>query len=218
MGLWEIRQRLGKLWALCSRWMVKTVESFAGRKQRIGCVSRDQACGWEQPAELGRQFAMRSEVKDRAAASPGCTQRKLEVVARADAPVEKQFRADEIAREILGTSSAATISNVLVIGSEGFPSFKRVQIRFDDPRQVPAVFILLATALQSAGVDFNTTRNSSIPSAEIWLVSPLDDWSRTVLSCAAPIGEQPIPDTLSRPASREPRPRIEHQFPDSAAV
>ncbi|HET9285391.1 MAG TPA: hypothetical protein VFR24_25860 [Candidatus Angelobacter sp.] len=214
MGFWGIRQHLEKLW---SRW-TKTVESFTRQKQTIECTSRVGA-GGQRPAEIGWQFGTRSGVKDTADATPSGTQRTLEMPGRAGAlSVRKQFRADEIAREILGTSSAATISNVLVIGSEGFPSFKRVQIRFDDPRQVPAVFILLATALQSAGVDFNTTRNSSIPSAEIWLVSPLDDWSRTVLSCAAPIGEQPIPDTLSRPASREPRPRIEHQFPDSAAV
>jgi hypothetical protein len=218
MGFWKIQQRLGKLWALCSRWMVKTVESFTGQKQTVECGSRVETGSWENPAKLGRQFGMRSEVKDRALATPACTQRTLEVAARAGAPAEKQFRVDEIAREILGTSSATAISKVLVIGSEGSPSFKRMQMRFDDPRQVPAIFALLATSLQSAGVDFNITRNSSIPSAEIWLVSPLNDWSRTVLSCAAPIGEQPIPDRLSRPAPQEPRPRIEHQFPDSAAV
>jgi hypothetical protein len=167
-------------------------------------------------AALHRRLSER-KARPRAGGTAACTQRTLEVAAQASAPAEKQFRVDEIAREILGTSSAA-ISKVLVIGSEGSPSFKRMQMRFDDPRQVPAIFTLLATALQSAGVDFNTTRNSSIPSAEIWLVSPLNDWSRTVLSCAAPIGEQPIPDTLSRPAARENIPRIEHQFPDSAAV
>jgi hypothetical protein len=167
MGFWEIRQRLRKLWSLWSRWMINTVESFAGRKQTIGCVSRVEACGWEHPAELGRQFGMRSEVKDRALATPACTQRTLEVAARAGAQVEKQFRADDIVRKILGTSSAA-ISNVLVIGSEGSACFKRIQIRFDDPRQVPAIFTLLASALHTGGLDFSTARNSSIPAAEIW--------------------------------------------------
>jgi len=140
------------------------------------------------------------------------------MAARTDTPGKKRFRADDIAREALGTDSAAAISNVLVIGSEGFPSCKRMQIRLDDPRQVPAIFNLLATALRSGGIDFHTTRNSSIPAAEIWLACPLNDWNKTLLSCAAPIGEQPSPDVLSRPVSREARQRIEHQSPGGTAL
>jgi len=217
MRFWKSRQRLGKLWSLCLPWMIKTVESFAGQKRTMEHDSRIEACGWNRPAGLGGQLGMYPEMEDRPA--PTCAQRTLEAAARAVTPVKKQFRADDIAREILGTGSAATISNVLVIGSEGFPSFKRVQIRVSDPGQVPAVFTLLATALQSSGIDFNTARNSSIPAAEIWLVCPLNGWSRTLLSCAAaPVGEQPKADALSRPAPQETRQRIEHQFPGGAAV
>lgn len=205
MGFRQIWQRIGKLWWLRSRRAISTVESFARRKQTIECGSRAEACGWERSTGAERQFEMRAEMEGRAATASACTQRILEKAARAGTSGKKQFRADDIAQEVLGTDSAAAISNVLVIGSEGFPSFKRMQIRFADPRQVPAIFTLLAAALRSGGVDFSTTRNSSIPAAEIWLACPLNDWHKTLLSCAAPIGEQTVPDVLARPVSRETR-------------
>ena len=65
-----------------------------------------------------------------------------------------------------------------------------MEIHFADPEQVPAAFNSLATALQSSGFDFNSLGNSSVPETEIWLTYPLNDRNKTLLSCAARVGEQ----------------------------
>jgi hypothetical protein len=65
-----------------------------------------------------------------------------------------------------------------------------MEIHFADPEQVPAAFNSLATALQSSGCDFNSLGNSSVPVTEIWLTYPLNNRNKTLLSCAARVGEQ----------------------------
>lgn len=106
------------------------------------------------------------------------------------APAKECVSASDLAREILGPDSGATISNVLVVGTNHSKPLKRMKIHFDQPKQVPAFFNLLATALKSGGFDFHTTRISSIPPTEIWLTCPLDDEKKTLLSCARLTGEQ----------------------------
>jgi len=65
-----------------------------------------------------------------------------------------------------------------------------MEIHFADPERVPAAFTSLAATLQSSGFDLNTLGNSSIPETEIWLTYPLNDRNKTLLSCAARVGEQ----------------------------
>jgi hypothetical protein len=105
-------------------------------------------------------------------------------------PAMKRICADDIARRVLGPDSAASISNVLVVVTEGSILLKRTEIRVDDPQQVQAVFSSLKAALESSGFDFHVTRSSVVPATEIWLTSPLNDLKMTWLSCAALIGEQ----------------------------
>jgi hypothetical protein len=125
-------------------------------------------------------------------------------VGSAGAPANECVSAGDIAREILGPDSGAIISNVLVVGANHSKPLKRMKIRFDHPRQVPAFFNLLATALKSGGVDFHTTRISSIPPTEIWLTSSLDNGKKTLLSCARLTGEQVVPRVAVQPGfSRE---------------
>jgi hypothetical protein len=125
-------------------------------------------------------------------------------VGSAGAPANECVSAGDIAREILGPDSGAIISNVLVVGANHSKPLKRMKIRFDHSRQVPAFFNLLATALKSGGVDFHTTRISSIPPTEIWLTSSLDNGKKTLLSCARLTGEQVVPRVAVQPGfSRE---------------
>ena len=108
------------------------------------------------------------------------------------APVRtgKNVSPGDIARRVLGANSGASISKVLVVGADGSEPVTRMQIHFADPEQVPAAFNSLATALQSSGCDFNSLGNSSVPVTEIWLTYPLNNRNKTLLSCAARVGEQ----------------------------
>jgi hypothetical protein len=65
-----------------------------------------------------------------------------------------------------------------------------MEIHFADPKQVPAAFNSLATALQNSGFDFTSLGSSSVPETEIWLTYPLNDRNKTLLSCAARVGDQ----------------------------
>jgi hypothetical protein len=116
--------------------------------------------------------------------------RKTEKPACASASAGKNVSPGDIARRILGANSGATISKVLVVGTDRSELVTRMEIRFADPERVPATFTSLAATLQSSGFDLNTLGNSSIPIAEIWLTYPLNDRNKTLLSCAARVGEQ----------------------------
>jgi len=133
---------------------------------------------------------MSSEGNGHVVAPSASTQRKADIAADAGAPAKKHLWAGDIARAILGPNSGTTISNVLVVGTNGSTLLKRVEIHFDDPEQVPAFFNLLAEALKSRGFELHPARNSGIPATEIWLTCPLDDWKKTSLSCAGLTGEQ----------------------------
>jgi hypothetical protein len=102
----------------------------------------------------------------------------------------KNVSPGDIARRILGANSGATISKVLVVRTDGSEPVTRTEIHFADRERVAAVFTSLAATLQSSGFDLNTLENSSIPPTEIWLTYPLNDRNKTLLSCAARVGEQ----------------------------
>ena len=80
-----------------------------------------------------------------------------------------------------------------------------MEIRFEDPKQVPSMIKLLAVALQTNGFDFRAVRHPGIPTTEIWLSIPLDDGKKTLLSCAATIGEQVAERVALRQALRVTR-------------
>ncbi|HEY2915551.1 MAG TPA: hypothetical protein VGK21_19445 [Candidatus Angelobacter sp.] len=116
--------------------------------------------------------------------------RKTDKPACASASADKNVSPGDIARRILGANSEVTINKVLVVGTGGSESITRTEIHFADPEQIPAAFTSLAATLQSSGFDLNTLENSSIPATEIWLICPLNDRNKTLLSCAARVGEQ----------------------------
>jgi len=123
-------------------------------------------------------------------ASSAPMRRKTEKPACASASADKNVSPGDIARKILGANSGATINKVLVVGTGGSEPVTRMEIHFADPERVPAVFTSLAATLQSSGFDLNRLGNSRIPATEIWLTYPLNDRNKTLLSCAAWVGEQ----------------------------
>ncbi len=135
------------------------------------------------------RFEMRHGTNGHGAVLSMPMRRKTDNPARASASAGKNVCSGDIARKIFGANSGAIISKVLVVGADGSGPEKRMEIHFTDPERVPAAFNSLAAALQSSGFDFNTLRNSSIPVTEIWLTYPLNDRSKTLLSCAAQVGE-----------------------------
>jgi hypothetical protein len=139
---------------------------------------------------LGTAQALRRGFLGRGAASSSPLRRKTEKPAHALAPAGKNVCPGDIVRRLLGANSGATISKVLVVGTDGSNPVKRMEIHFADPERVPAAFTSLAAALQRSGFDFNTVGDSSIPATEIWLTYPLNDRNKTLLSCAAPVEEQ----------------------------
>ena len=186
MGLQEIRQFIGKLWW---RLLMGTSENVPERNQILESPSHPPACDQEQRKGPDPLFGMPRQVNGRGSASSTSMQRKRESIAD-PGPRAKYVCVLDIAREISERNSGATISNVLVVGTNGSPRHKRMKIHFNDPAQVPAAFNSLAAALKSKGFNLQTARSSSIPATQIWLTSPLEDPKRTLLSCAGPIGDQ----------------------------
>ena len=132
----------------------------------------------------------RNAANGHGAASSAPMRRKTDKPACASASADKNVSPGDIARRILGTNSGATINKVLVVGTGGSEPVTRMEIHFADPERVPAAFTSLAATLQSSGFDLNTLGNSSIPATEIWLTYPVNDRNKTLLSCAARVGEQ----------------------------
>ena len=187
MGLREICQRLGKLYC---RLVMSKVEYVSEWKQTSEFDCRAMACDWNKSRGSERRLVTPCEVHAQQAASLPMSRRRTDVPAGARTPANKRVTASDVARGVLGANSAATVSNVLVLGTEGSTPFTRMEIRFEDPKQVPSMIKLLAVALQTNGFDFRAVRHPGIPTTEIWLSIPLDDGKKTLLSCAATIGEQ----------------------------
>ena len=187
MGLREIRKHLGKL---CGRVLMGTVANMPERNQTFAPYPLSATCDLEQCKGLEEKFGISYEANGHGAASSASTQRKAEVAVDSSAPTKKHLCAGDIARGILKPDSGATISNVLVVGTNGSMPVKRTQIHFDDPDQVPAFFQLLAAALKNSGFELHPASSSGIPDSEIWLTCPLNDRKKTSLSCTGPNGER----------------------------
>jgi hypothetical protein len=175
----EIRHQVAKL---CRRLLGDTVER-APEWNQIGefeCVTT--ACDQEKSDGCEPRLGTACEVHRQVAASFAPTQR------RAGIPASDRLSASDVAREVLGPNSSATISNVLVLGAAGSTPLKRVEINLRDPTEVLATLNLLAVALQESGVDFLAVRNPGVPATQIWLTSPLHGGKKTLLSCAAMVG------------------------------
>ena len=199
MGLRDIRQRLNKLW-----WrLMGTGENVAEPGhifEPAGTFDREECRGCEQ--QLGTSRGADGQ------AAPSLPSTQM----RADIPPEQAKQhvwASDIAKGILGVNSGASISNVLVVGNESSPPLKRMEIHFHDPSQVPAVFNLLAATFESSGVDFLSVRDPGIPPTDIWLISPLQDRTKTVLSCPALSGEQVVTGAAAQHGS--PRERADNR-------
>jgi hypothetical protein len=186
MGLREICQSLRKL---CRSLLKRTIQHVPECNQIFELASNATACDWEK--SNGGEPPLGSSRETDGQAAPSVPSRQM----RADMPPEQAKQhiwASDIAKGILGVNSGASISNVLVVGNDSTPPLKRMEIHFHDPSQVPAVFNLLAATFQSSGVDFLSVRDPGIPPTDIWLICPLQDRTKTVLSCPALSGEQVV--------------------------
>lgn len=181
MGLRAIRQVFAKL---RERLLMGTVQTVHEWNQICEFDCRATRCDWEKwdvckqrlAAELQGQEAT-SKQSESDIASSGCV------------PATKCVSTSDVARAVLGVNSCATISNVLVLRAEAPRPLKRTEIHFEDPKQVPASVSSLALALQKSGFDFRAVRNPGVPATDIWLISPLHDGKKILLSCAAIAGE-----------------------------
>lgn len=187
MLLREIGRRLGKL-----RWLrlMDAAKDVPERNQVLESDGQASACSSERRKGPERRLEVRHGADGHGTASSAPMRRKTDKPACAGASAGKNVSPGDIARRILGANSGATISKVLVVGTDGSEPVTRMEIRFADPERVPAAFTTLADTLQSSGFDLNTLGNSSIPATEIWLTYPLNERNKTLLSCAARVGEQ----------------------------
>lgn len=181
MGLREIRHQVAKL---CWRLLVGTLETVPEWNQICEFDGRATAGDWERPEGCEHRIRAPGEVYRQVAASFASTQR------RADIAAKQHLSVSDVARGVLGANSTATISNVLVLGTEGSPPLKRVEIHLRDPKEVPPTLNLLTLALQRSEVDFRAVQTPGMPATEIWLTSPLHDGNKTLLSSAAMVGVQ----------------------------
>jgi hypothetical protein len=159
------------------------------RRRFPGHAAVDEAYNRERKGPE-RRLEVRHGANDHGVASSAPMWWKTDKAARASASAGKNVSPGDIARRILGANSGATISKVLVVGTDGSEPVTRMEIHFADRERVPAAFTSLAATLQDSGFDLNTLGNSSIPATEIWLTYPLNDRNKTLLSCAARVGEQ----------------------------
>ncbi len=185
MLLREIGRRLGKL-----SWLRLMGAAEDVPDQILECGSQAAACNSERRKGSERRFEVRHGANGHGVASSAPMRRKTDKPARASASAGKNVSPGDIARRILGANSGATVSKILVVGTNGSEPVTRMEIHFADPERVPAAFTSLAATLQGSGFDLNTLENSSIPATEIWLTYPLNDRNKTLLSCAAWVGEQ----------------------------
>lgn len=186
MLLREIGRRLGKL-----SWLrlISPTEDVPERNQILECGGQIAACNSERRKGSERRFEVRHGANGHGTASSAPMRRKTDKPC-SSASAGKNLSPGDIARRILGANSGATINKVLVVGTGGSEPVTRMEIHFADPERVSAAFTSLAATLQSSGFDLNTLGSPSIPATEIWLTYPLNDRNKTLLSCAARIGEQ----------------------------
>jgi len=184
-------QAIGRLFGKLNLFrLMGTAKDVPGRNQILecGCQATAYSSGRFNGSERQRLFELRQGANGHGTISSTTLRQKADIPACASAG--KNVSPGDIARRILGSDSGATISKVLVVGTDGSEPVARMEIHFADPERVPEAFISLASALQSSGFDFNTVRNCSIPATEIWLAYPLNNRKKPLLSYAAHVGEQ----------------------------
>jgi len=190
MGLREIRQRLGKQ---CWYLLAGAVDDAPVRNPVFDLGGDVMGYDAERWKSSERRLGINCEIYGKAAASAAsvaCMQWEADNAVVPTAPAKKHLSADDIAREIVRPDLGATISNVLVVGTERSTLLKRTEIRFDVPEQVVATFTSLATALQNHGFEFRAAEGADTPATEIWLTAPLDGRKQAPLSRVALIGER----------------------------
>jgi hypothetical protein len=182
MGLRNLRQRLANLGC---RFLMVRVHKLPDRNHVAESLSRATASGWEGGRGSDSSVRTLDTANGQVTRSSESTQRKTNVAAGASAPARKHLCAGDVARGLLAANARVSISNVLVVGTDGSTPLKRMEIHLDEPELVPAVFDSLAGTLQSSGFDFRAARSPDIPVTDIWLTCPLDDPRKTLLSRAA---------------------------------
>jgi len=187
MLLREIGRRLGKL-----SWLrlISPTEDVPERNQILECGGQIAACNSERRKGSERRFEVRHGANGHGTASSAPMRRKTDKPACASASAGKNLSPGDIARRILGANSGERFLPADAVGTGGSEPVTRMEIHFADPERVSAAFTSLAATLQSSGFDLNTLGSPSIPATEIWLTYPLNDRNKTLLSCAARIGEQ----------------------------
>ena len=198
MGLRQIYKRLGKLgWLL----VIGTDNDVPNPNQICESGNHAAACNCEPGNVLERQSEVPVDVNRQRAASSASLQPKTGVDAGASTGAKKDPSAGDIARGLLGRHPGVTIRNVLVVGTNGSPPLKRMEIHFERPEQVPAFFNSLAAALKSSGLQFHAMWTAGIPAAEVWLTYPVSNGRKTLLSRAGLIWEQVAARTAAEAGS-----------------
>jgi len=182
MGVRQIRHSLT---TFCWRLLMGTAEKVPKRKELFG-VNGSPACDGEKRNCSGA----RGEVGSWVATPTGNVQVKRNTTHKAGVHANQETWAADIATQILESTSGATISNVLVLGTHGSSPLKRTEIRFDHPEKIPPMLASLAAALERSGVEFRTSHNPDMPATEIWLTSPLEDRKKMLVSCGLKADEQ----------------------------
>ena len=171
-----------------------TIDKVPERNQIFEAGHRAAACDWEEHGISERQVEILCATKGR----PGTPmQLKTEIV---DAQGKTQICASDIAQGILGPDSGATISNVLVVGTDGSMPLKRTEIHLEAPRASPGYVQPIIDSSAEQRIRVPRRSSSAIPAAEIWLTSPLDNRKKTWLSCGANRGKDYFRNCGPRPA------------------
>lgn len=202
MELREIGKRLRKL-----SWdsLMAAVDKVPRRNQMVESGCHAATCDWEEYGVSERRLEIPRQSNRHDSAPSAFMERRTEIAAGGSAKAKTQVCAGDVARGILGPDSGATISNVLVVRTDGSLPLKRTEIHLKASEQVPAVFNQLLTALQSSGFDFEAARISGIPATEIWLTSSLDNRKKTWLYCGASGGVDGFRNGSPGPILREPK-------------
>jgi hypothetical protein len=201
MGLRNLRQRLANLGC---RFLMVRVHKLPDRNHVAESLSRATASGWEGGRGSDSSVRTLDTANGQVTRSSESTQRKTNVAAGASAPARKHLCAGDVARGLLAANARVSISNVLVVGTDGSTPLKRMEIHLDEPELVPAIFKSLATTLHRSGFDLQAAESPCIPATDIWLTSFLDEPNKTLLSCTAIFAEEVAAVIAAQPGcSRE---------------
>jgi hypothetical protein len=197
MGLRHIFQRLATLGCCLLLQKLLKPNNIPESLSRAAAVGGQRGTRSDGPV---RTHAANSHVTRSSASVP----RDTKLTAGASSPLRKHLCAGDVARGILAANPRVSISNILVVGTDGSRPLKRMEIHLDEPELVPAIFKSLATTLQRSGFDLQAAESPCIPATDIWLTSFLDEPNKTLLSCTAIFAEEVAAVIAAQPGcSRE---------------